>query len=69
MKAKDWLAAIIYWVFSVGAVLLILNAGYDQSFHRMFDIGQVSAGAVIYFIGRDMRRVLMGDAQRTQKAA
>lgn len=47
---------MIYWLFAATAVLLILGSVSNN--RGGWDIGQVLAGATLYAIGRDMRRVL-----------
>lgn len=54
MKAK--IGDVIYWLFAVIALVLIATSTSNN--RSGSDIGQVVAGAVIYAIGRDIRRVL-----------
>jgi hypothetical protein len=53
---KARVGAMIYWLLACIALLVIASSQFNN---RMgMDIGQVLAGAVLYAIGRDMRRVL-----------
>jgi hypothetical protein len=47
---------VIYWLFACVALLLIVNSVSNN--RSGWDIGQVLAGAAVFAIGRDMRRVL-----------
>lgn len=47
---------MIYWLFAGTAVLLIMGSVSNN--RGGWDIGQALAGAAIYAIGRDVRRVL-----------
>jgi hypothetical protein len=54
MKAK--IGAVTYWSFTAVALVLIVTSGSTNLSGP--SVGQVLAGAVVYAIGRDMRRVL-----------
>jgi hypothetical protein len=54
---KARIGGVIYWLFAAIALVLIATSGSD-SLSGPSSIGQVLAGAAVYAIGRDMRRIL-----------
>jgi hypothetical protein len=55
-KMKARIGDVIYWLFAAIAVVLVATSGSTN--RSGSDIGQVLAAAIVYAIGRDMRRVL-----------
>jgi hypothetical protein len=56
MKAR--IGEAVYWLFTAVALLLLATSWPDTGRGAGPDIGQVLAAAVLYAIGRDVRRVL-----------
>jgi hypothetical protein len=57
-KWKARTGGVIYWLFAGIALLLLASSGSGSRYDGASVIGQVLASAVLYAIGRDMRRVL-----------
>jgi hypothetical protein len=60
MKAK--IGSVVYWLCCALSVLLIGTSdtgGYPVD--HLGSLTQIVAGGIIYFIGRDIRRVLYSD--------